>query len=59
MRSLFFFKIVSMFLELTVSIESFMALVDGSLELVRNVLLVLLQDNFEASLVSGDNALAL
>lgn len=50
---------LNVFEELTVSIESFMALVDGSLELVRNVLLVLLQDNFEASLVSGDNALAL
>lgn len=50
---------LDVFKELTISIQSFMTLVDGSLELVWDVLLVFLQDNFEASLVSGDNPLAL
>lgn len=45
--------------ELAVSVESLVALVDGSLELVGDVLLIFLQDHFEASLVSGDNSLAL
>ena len=50
---------LNVFKKLTISIESLMALVDGPLELEWDVLLVLLQDHFEASLVSGDNALAL
>ena len=50
---------LNVFKKLAISIESLMALVDGPLELEWDVLLVLLQDHFEASLVSGDNALAL
>lgn len=50
---------LNVFKKLAISIESLMALVDGPLELEWDVLLVLLQDHFEASLVSGDNTLAL
>ena len=50
---------LNIFKQLAIPIETLVALIDGSLELVWDVLLVLLEDHFEASLVSGDYSLAL